>query len=339
MEGNCLRSCRAAVVVLLLSASVLAQSAPEALSMPEIRAQMEFLASDVLNGRASESRDEAIAAAYIASELLRYGVEPAAPGGGYIQQVDITLPDRLSQADPPKQRRYRTQNVIGILRGTDPTLAKDIILLSAHHDHVGRGMPKLSAPKLKDDDIYNGADDDASGVVAVLQLARALSAGPRPRRSVMFAFLGAEELGLIGAQYFEKHFPYTLDCIVANLGFEMIGRPDPNIAAQTLWFTGFDYSNLGPELARQGARLVADPYPKYKFFERSDNFTLAQQGIIAHTVSSYGLHKDYHSPKDEVERIDFPHMKTAIESMIQPVRWLANTDFKPAWNPGKNPKK
>jgi Zn-dependent M28 family amino/carboxypeptidase len=104
-----------------------------------------------------------------------------------------------------------------------------------------------------------------------------------------------------------------------------------------LWLTGFDRSNLGPELAKHGAKLVADPHPAEHFFERSDNFALARKGIIAQTVSSYGLHKDYHRPSDDVAHIDFAHMEQAIRSMMKPVRWLADSEFKPEWVAGKKP--
>jgi Zn-dependent M28 family amino/carboxypeptidase len=123
----------------------------------------------------------------------------------------------------------------------------------------------------------------------------------------------------------------------ADLEFEMIGRPDPAVPAGMLWLTGFDRSNLGPELARHGARLVADPHPSQNFFQRSDNFALARQGIIAQTVSSYGLHKDYHQPSDDLAKIDFNHLDSAIASMVDPIRWLADTAWRPTWNPGGKP--
>jgi len=128
-----------------------------------------------------------------------------------------------------------------------------------------------------------------------------------------------------------------LKSIVANLEFEMIGRTDTSIKPDELWLTGFDRSDLGPELARHGAKLVADPHPKEDFFRRSDNYALARKGIVAHTVSSFGLHTDYHKPSDDITHIDFNHMEQAIKSMIEPVKWLANADFKPAWVAGKKP--
>jgi len=148
---------------------------------------------------------------------------------------------------------------------------------------------------------------------------------------------GSEEIGGYGARYFQEHSPVPIESFVANLEFEMIGRPDSAVAPNTLWLTGYERSNLGAELAAHGARLVADPHPEERFFQRSDNYVLARKGIIAHTVSSYGLHHDYHRPSDDLAHIDFAHMTAVIESMIAPVTWLVNSDFKPQWSKDGKP--
>jgi Zn-dependent M28 family amino/carboxypeptidase len=225
-----------------------------------------------------------------------------------------------------------TWNAVGMLRGSDKNASQEAIFLSAHLDHLG-----VSPEGTSGDTIFNGADDDASGCVTVLELARALAAGPRPKRTIYFVCFGSEERGGLGAQYFAGHAPVPLEKTIADLNFEMLGRPDEKVPPATLWFTGFERSNLGPELARRGARLVADPHPEQNFFQRSDNYTLALRGVVAHTVSSFNLHKDYHRPSDEASKIDFPFMTQSISSMIEPVRWLANSSFRPAWEPGKAP--
>lgn len=422
-----------------------------------IRAHMEFLASDALNGRGSGTRDEWIAVTYVASQLRMLGLEPLAADGSYIQTVEI---ERAALAAPPvvtagserfvhgkdvtvgamtaarlsgplarftpgtpvvrgavvvvaemtadlapqlaaaamvltkaggcgpargpgaalprvaprivgtmpttprptclaftperfsavenmaagtpvtlegqvtNLQKTNTWNAVGQLTGSDPALAKEVILLSAHIDHVGTGR---GAPKPGADTIYNGADDDASGSVAVLELAAALASGQRPKRTVVFAWFGSEESGGAGSGYFVDKPVVPLDRIVANLQFEMIGRPDPKVPPHTLWLTGYERSNLGSELARRGAKLVQDPHPEQSFFTRSDNIRFARRGVIAHTVSSFGLHKDYHQPSDELRTIDFAHMTDAIRSMIEPVRWLANSNFRPEWKPGMKP--
>lgn len=224
-----------------------------------------------------------------------------------------------------------TWNAIGMIRGSD-LKAQDAIFLSAHLDHLG-----VNAEAGSGDAIYNGADDDASGCVSVLELARAIAASPRPKRTIYFVCFGSEERGGWGAQYFVAHAPVPLEHTVADLNFEMLGRPDAKVPPNTLWLTGFERSNLGPELVRRGANLVADPHPEQNFFQRSDNYTLALRGVVAHTVSSYGLHPDYHRPSDEVSKIDFPFMAQSINSLIAPVQWLANASFRPAWEPGKAP--
>jgi hypothetical protein len=291
-----------------------------------IRGAMEFLASDAMQGRASGSHDELLAATYLASQLREIGIEPAGDEGGYIQNVS----GEFSFYREGK-KQWNTRNVIGLLRGRDQKLKDQVILLTAHMDHLGIREP------VNGDSIYNGADDDASGCVAVLQLARALAHEKALKRNVLFVFFGSEETGGQGNQYFLQHPPMPLKNIVANLEFEMIGRADATVKPDELWLTGFDRSNLGPELAKHGAKLVTDPHPQQNFFQRSDNYALAKQGIVAHTVSSFGLHPDYHRPSDDVAHIDFTHMEQAIHSMLGPVKWLANSEFKPEWVKGKKP--
>jgi hypothetical protein len=117
----------------------------------------------------------------------------------------------------------------------------------------------------------------------------------------------------------------------------MIGRADPAVPADTFWLTGWERSTLGPALAAHGAKLVGDPHPAEQFFTRSDNYVLAQKGVVAQTISSYGLHKDYHQPSDDLSHLDFKHMDEAIASLLRPVRWLVNSNFKPEWKPGRQP--
>jgi aminopeptidase YwaD len=224
-----------------------------------------------------------------------------------------------------------TWNAVARLPGSDPSQQKDAVLLTAHLDHLGVGSP------VKGDNIYNGADDDASGVTAVLELARYLALQPKRRRPVIFALFGSEESGGLGSSYFREHPPVPLGNIAAYLEFEMIGRRDPAVPDDTLWLTGWDRSNLGPELASHGAHLVADPHPDQDFFRRSDNYVFARQGIVAQTVSSYGLHADYHQPSDDLAKIDFRHMDRAIDSLLRPIVWLVNSDFVPHWSQGGRP--
>ena len=295
---------------------------------------MDFLADDEMHGRGSATRDEHIAALFAAAQFQSLGLEPGGDNHTFLQKSPLPdpLPPRLQQrlAKSEDTPRKETWNAVGILRGT--TSPDEVVLLTAHLDHLGIGPANASG-----DTIYNGADDDASGTTAVLTLAHSLASGKRPRRTIVFALFGSEEIGGYGNRAFLQNPPVPLTSIIANLEFEMIGRPDPTVPAGTLWLTGFDRSSLGPELAKHGAHLVNDPRPDQKFFQRSDNYALARQGIIAHTVSSFGLHKDYHQPSDELSTIDFTHMIDAIDSMVNPIRWLTDSTWKPQWNPGGKP--
>jgi hypothetical protein len=311
-----------------------AQTAPFFFELQHaVHADMAFLADDELHGRGSATRDEHIAALFAASQFQTLGLEPGGDNGTFLQKT--SLPDPLSKrltqhlSKFENTPRKETWNAIAILRGT--TLPQEVVLLTAHLDHLGIG------PAVNGDSIYNGADDDASGTTAVLTLAHLLATGQRPRRTIVFALFGSEEIGGFGNRAFLERPPLPLNSIVANLEFEMIGRPDPAVPAGTLWLTGFDRTDLGSTLAKHGAHLVNDPHPKEEFFTRSDNYALALQGIVAQTVSSFGLHKDYHQPSDQLQTIDFTHMTNAIASMVNPIRWLANTSWKPEWNPGRRP--
>ena len=328
-----------------------------------IRAELGFLASDAMQGRGSGTGFERLAAEYIGSQFRQFGLQPGGDTDstgqkGFVQRVALssarfTEPPTLSRskeaideiATMPAGSKVKfggttrstgeasTWNAVGILRGSDPKASKEAIMLSAHLDHLG----VMENPPAGSDAIFNGADDDASGCVAVLELARALASGKRPRRTIYFVCFGSEERGGYGAQYFVAHSPVPLSRIVADITFEMIGRPDANVPPNTLWLTGYERSNLGPEMAKEGALLVADPHPEQQFFQRSDNYTLALRGVVAHTISSFGLHADYHRPSDDISKIDFPFMTRSINSLLKPIRWLANSTFKPSWLPGKAP--
>ncbi len=209
--------------------------------------------------------------------------------------------------------------------------AGEAIMLSAHLDHLGVN------DTLTGDKIFNGADDDASGCVAVLELARVLAAGKRPRRTIYFVCFGSEERGGFGSQHFIANPPVPLTQIVADVDFRNAGQARSESCGGHALVDGLRAIDLGPELAKQGASLVADPHPEQSFFQRSDNYPLALRGVIAHTVSSFGLHTDYHRPSDEVSKIDFPFMTRSLNSLVKPIQWLANSKFRPAWLPGQAP--
>jgi hypothetical protein len=238
-----------------------------------------------------------------------------------------TISLQLQTKDTP---RY-SYNAVGVLPGKNSSPDAQVLLLSAHLDHLGIGTP------VNGDSIYNGADDDASGTTAVIELAHALASGQALQRTVYFVCYGSEELGGLGSTYFREHPPIPLEHIAANLEFEMIGDQDPKMPKGKMLLTGWDRSNLGPTLVQHGALLGDDPYPEQHFFERSDNYPLALKGVVAHTAGGWGTPPTYHKPDDDLAHLDFSFMTEAIQSLIEPLRWLANSDFVPHWLPGKQP--
>ncbi|WGM46767.1 hypothetical protein KOAAANKH_01640 [Brevundimonas sp. NIBR10] len=241
--------------------------------------------------------------------------------------------DRLAAAtgpavlDPgtPTIEEASTVNAIGWLEGSDPTAG--VVMISAHLDHLG----------VVDGVLMPGANDDASGTAAVMELAHALAAGPQPKRSILFVAYGAEEIGLLGSQFFGEHPPVPLDRIVANLEIEMIGKQDPNLPAGVMMMTGFDRSDFGPLMKARGALVTADPYLEQQFFQRSDNYALALKGIVAHTISGWATIPTYHSAEDTIANLDIGFMTAAIQSLVEPLRSLADGAFTPQWAEGGRP--
>ena len=266
------------------------------------------------------------------SELGRAGniVVLAAEAYGKVSALADGAAISLSVHVLPEPPAY-TYNAVGKIEGSDP--AAGAVLLSAHLDHLGVRQNQTG------DTIYNGADDDASGTTAVIELARAMSAIPRPKRTVYFVCFGSEETGGQGDDYFRNHPPVPLAQIVANIEFEMIGAQDPKMPKGVLLLTGFERSDLGPTLQQHGAKIGPDPYPEQHFFERSDNYALALKGVIAHTAAGWGTPPYYHRPDDDLAHLDITFMTEVIQSFVAPIEWLANSDFKPQWKEGGQPKR
>lgn len=223
-------------------------------------------------------------------------------------------------------RASTTYSVVGVLHGRAADADRRAVLLTAHYDHLG----------VRNGVIFHGANDDASGTAAVLEFARVLGAGRKPQRTVYFALFGCEETGSQAAQYFLAHPPMALDDLSLNLEFEMIGVDDPKRPG-ALMLTGWDRTNVGPTLAAHGARVGPDLYPEQNFFQRSDNYTLARRGVVAQTISAWPVPPTYHAASDDLAHVNLAFMDTVIGSLVTPLTWLLDSDFQPAWLPGKKP--
>ncbi|MEX2465969.1 MAG: M20/M25/M40 family metallo-hydrolase [Gemmatimonadota bacterium] len=294
------------------------------------------LAADSMEGRLTGTRGAHLAASFLAAELERYGVDPAGEDG-HFQPVPLArvggAQGRLALPSPeldfdtlPAEWILEDEvNVVGIIPGHDPEVANEFVVIGAHYDHVGIGTP------VDGDSIYNGADDDGTGTVAVLEIARALVAGPAPRRTVVILLSTAEEQGLLGTWWYMQNPLVPLEQTVADFQIEMIGRPDSLAGGFGRgWLTGYERTTMGDQLSEAGSPIVPDPRPEMRFFFRSDNLPFAVEGIPAHTLSSYNMHADYHQPSDDVDRIDFRHMAALIDAAVEAVRFLADGP-RPEW--------
>lgn len=220
-------------------------------------------------------------------------------------------------------------NVVGILEGSDPRLKAEYVVFSAHMDHVGVGRP------VNGDSIYNGADDDASGTIAVVEAAEAFARlAPRPKRSLIFLTVSGEEKGLWGSAYFADHTPVPVANIVADLNTDMVGRNWKD----TIVVIGKEHSDLGATLNRVGAahpelrmQPIDDIWPQESFYTRSDHYNFARKGVPILFFFN-GTHPDYHRPSDSVDKIDAEKESRIVKLVFYLGLDVANTSERPKWN-------
>lgn len=254
-------------------------------------------------------------------------------------------------ADYTVVRTDLTDNVVAIVEGRDPRLKSTYVAFGAHYDHVGAidapdgdgkrpANPGLVTPTAPDDRVWNGADDDGSGTVVLLALARAFAEGPRPRRSLLFVWHAGEERGLYGSRYFADRPTVPLDSIVGHLNLDMVGRNRNDLASETntVYLVGSD--RISTELHRvsqdanrslpQPLKLdyelndAADPE---QIYYRSDHYSYAARGIPVIFFTT-GLHADYHANTDEVSKIEFAKMARIGQLVYETGLRLANLDHR-----------
>jgi hypothetical protein len=225
------------------------------------------------------------------------------------------------------------RNVIGVLRGSDPALRDTAVLLTAHYDHLGM------KPDGPGDRIYNGANDDGSGTVSVIEVARALARLPHhPRRSIVFMTFFGEEEGLIGSEYYVHHPIWPLAKTEADLNLEQLGRTDSSegreVANATL--TGFDYSELTRFVQdagkSTGIKVYKDRNNSDPYFPDSDNFSLAEAGVPAETLAVAFEFPDYHAVGDEWQKIDYDNMAKVDRAVALATFLLADSARPVRWN-------
>ncbi|HEY0078402.1 MAG TPA: M28 family peptidase [Pyrinomonadaceae bacterium] len=237
------------------------------------------------------------------------------------------------------EKQVKVRNVVGLLRGSDPALEGTYVILSAHYDHIGT-LPEGTPG----DRVFNGANDDASGTVTVVEVASTLSAlKPRPKRSILFVTFFGEEKGLLGSRFYGRHPVVPIEQTVAQVNLEQVGRTDDSEGAQisTASVTGFDYSDVGEILRAAGeatgVRVYKHPQNSDAFFGRSDNQSLADQGVPAHTLGVAFEFPDYHALGDEWQKIDYANMEKIARTVALGLINIANNPQAPRWNEA-NPK-
>ena len=257
---------------------------------------------------------------------LRQGLQPDCFVVLVSAMVNLEGVEVIADIGPQEVTQVPVRNVFGVLRGSDETLADQAIFVTAHLDHIG-------SRNVGRDKINNGADDNASGVTAVLSLADAFgSLQDRPRRSIVFGTFWGEEKGLLGSKAFVAQPLWPLKNITANINMEMVGRPETE-ARERIWMTGWKHSNLGQLMKAGAERVGVDVFDRKDvgemLYTRSDNYSFVRQGVIAHSFSAGSLHADYHQPGDEWQKLDIPHMIKVIQGLFCGILHVANRDEAP----------
>lgn len=299
---------------LSLSAQTAKEKGLATITTPNAQAHIGFLAHDLLEGREAGSRGGKIAALYITSLLKQVGIAPL--GKEYLQPFQALRgehqkrwqihPDSIAALDAQPHSALNMNNVLGMIPGKN---ADQYVIIGAHFDHLGIN------PELSGDSIYNGADDNASGVSAVLQIAQAfVQSGQQPERSVIFAFWDGEEIGLLGSRYFVEQCPFR-DQIKSYLNFDMIGR---NQDEKRPRLVDFFYTQSHPEYEKwltediHTYQLELTPvfHPWEKPVGGSDNASFARHDIPIIWYHTNG-HPDYHQPGDHTSKLNWEKL-TAI---------------------------
>ena len=270
-----------------------------------VKKHLYTLASDDMEGRRTGTPGIEKAAKYIENEFKRIGLTTFDTLKDYRQTFNFT--------HRRTKKEITTSNIIGVLEGK--SRKDEIVIISAHYDHLG-----IRKKEGQLDSIYNGANDDASGVTGVLTLAEYFKAKGNNERTILFVAFTGEEMGLIGSTHFGKGIDASK--FVAGINLEMIGKT-PSFGPNTAWLTGFERSDFGKivqkNLEGSGYALHPDPYEKFNLFFRSDNASLARLGVPSHTFSTSPIDtdKDYHKASDEAETLNMTVVTQTIKAVAK----------------------
>jgi Zn-dependent M28 family amino/carboxypeptidase len=277
-----------------------------------VKKHLYTLASNAMEGRMTGTPGIEKAAKYIENEFKRIGLKTYDTLKNYRQTFTFI--------NKKNNKEITTSNIIGVLEGKSKK--NEYVIISAHYDHLG-----IIKKEHQLDSIYNGANDDASGVTGVLALAEYFKNKGENQRTIVFIAFTAEEMGLVGSTHFGKGIDASK--FIAGINLEMIGKT-PSSGANTAWLTGFNRSNFGAivqkNLKGSGYQLFADPYTNFNLFFRSDNASLARLGVPSHTFSAtpIDVDKDYHQASDEAETLNITVITQTIKAVAKGTESIIN---------------
>ena len=291
----------------------------------DLKKHLEIFAGDKFEGRETGKKGQKKAAKYLAAEYKKLGVPPTGDSS-YFQLFEVSLKDKDSIKG--NEKKIKSENVIAYIEGSD--LKSEVVVISAHYDHLGKRLKV----------VYNGADDDGSGSVALLEIAEAFitakKEGRGPRRSIVFIGFSGEEKGLLGSKYYAKHPVFPLSSTTCNLNIDMIGRVDKSHRDDSnyVYIIGADkistqLHNINEECNVSYLRMnldyrFNDLEDKNKFYYRSDHYNFAKNGV---PVIFYfnGVHEDYHRESDEEKKINYTMLEKRARLVFFTAWTVANS--------------
>jgi hypothetical protein len=331
------------LMIMLISVSIMAQTSENSVQKPVSKKKQEtkipvvekqimekwlnFLASDSMKGRKNGSPEMKKAAIWIADNFKAFGLKAYKENDGYFQHYFI----KRGKDSIPET------NVIGFLEGNDPLLKKEYIVISAHFDHLGIGKP------VNGDSIYNGANDNASGICGLLGIAKSIQKMKvKPGRSILFAAFSGEELSASGSRYYVRHMNFPVTSIYLNMNIEMIGQCT-NIGTYNYAITGANFSTLKNILHSYNKnskwKLIDTIKTMEDLFFRADNVAFVNvkrientiYGVQAHTFVTWNGEDSEHKPYDEVKLINFDNMINYIQYLSGITLYLSDCKTPIEW--------
>lgn len=296
-------------------------SAYKEIKAADLKKNLYVIASDEMEGRDTGSPGQKRAGEYMVNYYKNLGISFPKALGSYYQKVPSDFMKKRGGSNLPD-----SENILAFIEGSEKP--EEIVVVSAHYDHVGT----------KNGVVYNGADDDGSGTVAVMEIAKAFQAakksGKGPKRSVLFLHVTGEEHGLFGSEYYTDNPVFPLANTVVDLNIDMIGRDDPeNRGKQYVYVIGSDMLSSQLKLINEEANKRTnnlelnykydDPNDPQRLYYRSDHYNFAKNNVPVAFFFD-GIHEDYHKPTDDVEKIDYDLLAKRTQLVFATAWEIAN---------------